>query len=133
MKWLSKLYNKIMSEVIPLTVTLELPASEYVDHDSGPLVRCQKCRRWVPMADYYSEKQGQMLPLVGNAECFHEEISRTITDREDGMKDVSVERTRACDWKETVRILEKDMTPPEGGTIEIAVHDAVGTAEKFGG
>lgn len=121
-----------MSEVIPLTVTLELPASEYVDHEDGPQVRCQKCRRWVKMADYYSEKQGQMLPLVGNAECVHSEITRTITEREDGMKDVAVEHNRACDWKETVRILEKDTTPPEGGTIEIKVHEDVGMSEKFG-
>lgn len=132
MKWIRKLYNKVMSEIIPLTVTLELPASEYVDHDNGPLVRCQKCRRWVPMADYYSEKQGQMLPLVGTAECTHSEISREYTQREDGMLDTEVKHTRVCDWKETVRILEKDETPPEGGTLEIKVHEEVGMSEKFG-
>ena len=118
-----------MSEIIPLNVTLELPANEMTDSDAGPQVRCQKCRRFVLMADYYSEKQGQLLPLVGNADCKHTEIERS-KNAETGEMEIS--HVPACDWKETVRILEKDEKPAEGGNLAFNTADAVKSDEKFG-
>jgi hypothetical protein len=116
-----------------LTVTLELPASEFTDGEQGPIVRCQDCRRWVLMADYYSEVQGQLLPLVGNAVCSHSEITRTVETNEQGEEVVTlVETAPACSWSEVVRVLV-DTTPiPEGGLLEFNTGDVVASTEKFG-
>lgn len=98
-----------MSKLDPLTVTLELPASELIEHEGAILVRCQKHRGWIPLADYYSEEYS-LLPIVGNAVCNHP----------------------GCDWKETVRILKSvEVVPAEGGTLAFNVEDGVGTKEKF--
>lgn len=132
-----------MTEKPNLDVTLELSSQEFLDHDGGLMVRCQKCRKWVPLTDYYSEVDGSLLPLVGNAECEQEDREHNIDtgerimhpqDPSKGLIPVMAKETvAACGWKETVRIVQKDETPPEGGTLEVKVHDAVGMTDKFGG
>ena len=135
-----------MSAVDPLTVTLELPATEYVDHESGPLVRCPLNGVWVALSDYYSEKEGQMLPLVGRVdykaatEQWHDtgtvnqikDQSGAVVREEKIMEVRPVENP--VEWSAVVRVLE---APPfveaEGGTLNLGVHEEVGTGDSFGG
>lgn len=139
-----------MSENTPLVVTLELPASELIDHDNGLFVRCPLNRTWVPLTDYYSENEGSLLPLVGNvdyaeapdhwtqkmkftgekdAEGNMLQVPEVDKDGQDVMEKVAKEN--AIVWKEVVRILPKvEEAAPEGGTLALNVHDAVGVAEK---
>lgn len=100
-----------MSAIEPLKVTLELPESELLDHDAGLQVRCQKCRTWSPIADYYSEGTDGLLPLVGNARCQH---------------------ASGCDWEETVRVVATPKIEPEGGSLAFNVADDVKSKEKMG-
>lgn len=122
-----------------MKVTLELTSQELVDHESGPLVRCQKCKRWIPLADYYSELQGSLLPLVGNARCHAEDVEEWYDSGEkflnpytNKMEPLMKKKTsKGCGWSETVRIVQKDMTPPEGGVLEIKVHDGLTMKDKM--
>lgn len=129
-----------MSELVPLDVTLELPASEFMEHEGELLVRCPLNRVWVPLKDYYSEQQGSLLPLVGNVD-YAESTEHWVDTREldeDG-NPIGGEPTMELQakespivWKETVRILAvvEDSTP-EGGALEIGVQDDVGQADQL--
>lgn len=119
-----------MSYTTPLDVTLELPASELMEHEGAILVRCPINRAWVPLSDYYSEAYGSLLPLVGRVdyEASGEEWVNTGTDEAPAMEKRSVE---AVSWKEVVRILPAVETPAEGGIIEVGVGEDVGTKDKF--
>lgn len=137
-----------MSEITPLVVTLELPASELIDHDNGLFVRCPLNGQWVPITDYYSENQGALLPLVGNVdyaeapdhwtqkmnEVVDKDAEGKVTgshlepafdDKEQPIM-VKVAKENVVVWKEVVRILAKvDQPEAEGGTLKLNVNDAV--------
>ena len=139
-----------MSEVEKLKVTLEVPASEFIDHDGGLLVRCPLNGAWVPLKDYYSEQQGALLPLVGNVD--YEEAgehwvdSGEVEKQGDGVtpklnadgSTIPVMRKEGKEnpivWKETIRVLAKVAEEaPEGGTLAFNVSDSVSSKDKFGG
>lgn len=137
-----------MTEITPLTVTLEMSAKEFMDHEGGLLVRCPLNGMWVPLFDYYSEKEGSLLPLVGNVD-YQEAPEHWVDSGEFEKNDKGEPRLDqfgnvikimmkeakpdTIHWVETVRVLEKvEEAPPEGGTLEFQVHDAVGTQDKFG-
>ena len=124
-----------MSQVTPLTVTLELPASEFMDHDSGPMVRCPVTRTWVPMADYYSENEGALLPLVGNAAYDNDGLYWKDTGEvdENGAPIMTQEQGEVIHWAETVRVLAAPPeAPAEGGTLQFGVSETVGTGDVMG-
>lgn len=129
-----------MSQQIPLDVTLELPATEFSDHDSGPMVRCPLNGVWVTLRDYYSEKDGQMLPLVGRA-SYQEDPEHWIdtgerflnpsTQQEEAVMK-KVPKDDVVQWDAVVRILEAPpYVEPEGGTLNISAADEVGTHDKM--
>lgn len=138
-----------MSENIPLTVTLELPASELLEHEGALLVRCPLNGNWVPLTDYYSENQGALLPLVGNVN--HEEtpehwiekktlvkdaegnVTEQVENNEQGLPVmVKVAKETPVVWKEVVRILAKaPEAPAEGGTLNVGAGEDVNMKDKF--
>jgi len=132
-----------MSEITPLTVTLELPASEFLDHEGSLLVRCPLNGAWVPLKDYYSENQNSLLPLVGNVDYEdapehweHTGEFKEIKDRDGVVVDKEPLMAKVAKqpvvWKETIRILPKaEEAPPEGGTLSFAVQDSVAMKDKF--
>lgn len=140
-----------MSENTPLEVTLELPASELLEHEGALLVRCPLNGNWVPLTDYYSENQGALLPLVGNVN--HEEAPEHWVEKKILVKDekgevveqveinekdglpvmIKVPKETPVIWKETVRILAKEPeVAPEGGTLNVGASEDVKMNEKFG-
>lgn len=104
-----------MSELEELDVTLELPASEMMEHDGGIFVRRPVVGGWVPMHDYYSEVEGQLLPLVGRVDY--------VESKE--------QKDNPSEWKEVVRILPKVEQNPEGGNISFNAGESVGMGDKM--
>lgn len=125
-----------MSAIEPLNVTVELPESEMMEHEGAILVRCQKCRTWADLADYYSEADG-LLPLVGNASCGHNSSGFHWVSDEDkvdsvGNQVLKKEALTPCDWSEVVRIVASPKSDAEGGTLAFNTADKVASEEKFG-
>jgi hypothetical protein len=132
-----------MSEVTPLTVTLELPASELLENEGALLVRCPLNGVWVPLTDYYSEQEGSLLPLVGKvnfAEAPDHWVdtgkTKPILDSAGnviGEEPIMEKQAKgsAVTWNEVVRILAPvEQAAPEGGTVEINAEENVAMTEK---
>ncbi len=131
-----------MSENTPLEVTLELPATELLDHDNGLFVRCPANGNWIPLVDYYSENAGSLLPLVGKA-SYQESLEHWDIQKNEKGEDVidattglpvmvKVAKENPLNWSEVVRILPPVVeAPAEGGTHQLGASEDVGTGDKM--
>lgn len=132
-------------ELIP---TRDLPASEMTEHEGLVLVRCPFNGVWVPLTDYISEVEGQLLPLIGNVD--YADTQEHWQETGDFLRDAAgnhvlnvsgdktpimqkVAKDNPVVWKETIRILTAvPQTAPEGGSLEFSVHEDVNATDKFG-
>lgn len=133
-----------MGQIEPLEVTVELPFSEFIDHDNGLYVRCPLNGNWVPLTDYYSEKPNEgLLPLVGRVDFEtapdhwdtkkDPETGEVVIDPETNQPVMERVAKDKVVWKEVVRVLPKPVeTPAKGGTLSISVHDETTDTDHFG-
>lgn len=129
-----------MSAIEPLTVTVELPASELLDHDNGLFVRCPLTRTWVPFTDYYSESESSLLPLVGkvdyDGDTEHWEVTKDAEGNDvldaNGQPVMQKVAKSPVSWHEVVRIIPAINEPsPIGGIIDMNVQDEVNPGDKM--
>lgn len=129
-----------MSEIEPLTVTLELPSTEFMDQDGGLFVRCPLTRTWVPLTDYYSENETGLLPIVGKVdyECASEHWTIKTDEEGNEVHDANgqlvmvKEAKEPMSWHEVVRILAPEtQTEPEGGTVQMNIQDDIASGDKM--
>lgn len=117
-----------MSEIQSLTVTVELSAHDFMEHEGAPLVRCPLNGVWVPLTEYYSENQDSLLPLVGNVN--YEEAHEHWIETPEGMK--KEEKVNRVAWKEVVRVLPKiaeEMN--EADIVTFNTSEQIGTGDRM--